>query len=604
MEVKKDIIPKHWTMRYRKLLVISFCLMPFLYACNDKTSTEEQQLLNSIEQTWQLCETSLPEAKTRAEGLRDSVRESSEYVWQKYDLLTIRLRDKYYMVPSSPDSAIKVMTYFEGRSDAMDKERACYYLGSAYRDLKDYPRAMRHFMEATDAARQSQCADTLIWQNALSQLRNLYMLQLNYEEELDVALQAVELAKLTRKNLGFYLIDAASAYEHLGDTLRLLEYCDKAYQVIQEEQFPPKYESHLAYILAKYVKTLKGKDTKKTDALLQHLLQLPEDLRPHNYDLSLATYYENANNTDSAIRHYIIYYYKAKTLSGRYEASAGLQRCYRHKGDLRQATEWGCRLYDTNDSIIAGRAFEETQRARDTYTYYRDKEKELAIMQRDEALARRSQRTIFVSIIALLCIVLGLTAFYGQRRKKLMEELIDKDRMLGAAKEEILRRKKDLEKKQQEIEQLGCQLEGAEQTILESKAQLENTMKDLEQRAMVNKELTRIALMNSATDKVENVIAHFREVATGRSSLGPNSWKELMTAIEALYPGFLENVQGRMKKPLREPLLQTICLMKIGLTLAQIAQVTDVTRQTAWNRMKRAGEICGDLLGVYSSARG
>lgn len=185
-----------------------------------------------------------------------------------------------------------------------------------------------------------------------------------------------------------------------------------------------------------------------------------------------------------------------------------------------------------------------------------------------------------------------------------MEELIDKDRMLGAAKEEILRRRKDLEKKQQEIEQLGCQLEGAEQTILESKAQLENTMKDLEQRAMVNKELTRIALMNSATDKVENVIAHFREVATGRSSLGPNSWKELMTAIEALYPGFLENVQGRMKKPLREPLLQTICLMKIGLTLAQIAQVTDVTRQTAWNRMKRAGEICGDLLGVYSSVRG
>ena len=42
---------------------------------------------------------------------------------------------------------------------------AYYYLGSAYRDLKDYPRAVNHFLMAVDAARQSKCADTLIWQN-------------------------------------------------------------------------------------------------------------------------------------------------------------------------------------------------------------------------------------------------------------------------------------------------------------------------------------------------------------------------------------------------------------------------------------------------------
>lgn len=123
------------------------------------------------------------------------------------------------------------------------------------------------------------------------------MLQLDYEEERDMALQAVELARQSGENLGWYMMDVASAYHHLNDT-------------------------------------------------------------------------------DSAILHYKTYFSRERTLSGRYEASAGLQRCYLQKGDFQQAAQWGCRLYDTNDSIIAQRAFEVTQRARDTYIYYRDREKE------------------------------------------------------------------------------------------------------------------------------------------------------------------------------------------------------------------------------------
>ena len=175
---------------------------------------------------------------THAEGLRDSVRHSSEYVRQKYDLLTIRLRDKNDMMPSSPDSALQMMSYFESRQNAVDKERACYYMGSTYRDLKDYPRAVSCFLKAIDVAENSKEADTLIWQNALSQLRYLYMLQLNYEEELNMALQAVKLASPSPSqggvnssgkksyNLGWYLMDAASAYKHLNDTLHCLQYCD------------------------------------------------------------------------------------------------------------------------------------------------------------------------------------------------------------------------------------------------------------------------------------------------------------------------------------------------------------------------------------------
>ena len=36
--------------------------------------------------------------------------------------------------------------------------------------------------------------------------------------------------------------------------------------------------------------------------------------------------------------------------------------------------------------------------------------------------------------------------------------------------------------------------------------------------------------------------------------------------------------------------------MKIGLRPAEIARVMDAAIQTVWNRVKRAEELCGDLL--------
>ena len=525
-------------MRKTRFLFLLFCLLSIFCACREQNG--EQQMLDSIEQTWQQAETSLAEAQVRAEGMRDSVRKSSELVRQQYNLLTIRLRDKRNCIPSSPDSAQQTASYFEGRKNDVDIERAYFYLGSTYRDLKDYPRAVNHFLKAVDIAKESDCADTLIWQNALSQLRYLYMLQLNYEEELNMALQAVSLAKESGKNLGWYLMDAASAYRNLNDTLLCFKYCDMAYGVIQQEHFPPKYANVLANMLATY-SIYNHYD--KVDTLLRHLKQLPEQQRPHNYELGLALFHEHVGSKDSAILHYQAYLGKERNLSGRYEASAGLQRCYYQEGNFQKAAEWGCRLYETNDSIISQRAFEATQRARDTYVYYRDKEKERAIMQRDE-------RIILISVIVgltLLSIVLGLLSFYIYRKKRFMEEIVDKDMELKHGKK-------------------------------------------------INRELTQIALMNNAVDNAKVVITQFHKAAIGQKKLEEDSWKDLMSAIDALYPGFLEAVQKRLQGNLREPLLRTICLLKIGMKPMQIGSVMDAKKQTVWNRIKRAEETCGDLI--------
>lgn len=535
-----------------KLFLLSSFLLCLLCSCGDGRS--DRRLADSIERTWLQCETDLQEACVRAEGLKDSVRDASEYVRQAYDLLCIRLHDKSRVIPSSPDSAMHAVAYFSKHGSDIDKERACYYLGSAYRDLKDYPQAVRHFLKAVEAAEQSGGADTTIWLNALSQLSQLYMQQLNYEEELRTALMAAGLAKEVRQNLGFHLTGVASAYRHLNDTLRCLLYLDEAYRTIQDEHFHPKYGGVLAYMLQTYSDYRRHE---MCDTLLQQLTLLPEAQRPQNYDLCLARSYEETGRTDSAILHYTAYYNREQSIVGRYEASAGLQRCHLRQGDFRLAALWGCRLYETNDSIITERAFEETQRARDTYVYYRDREKEQAIMQRDRQIISAS----VIVVLTLLCIMLGVAVLYKHRKKKFDEEIDGKEKLLHHAEEEIQERSAELV-----------------------------------QRKRINKELTQMVLLDNATESAGNVIEYFCRVAAGKEKMREEAWKELMSAIEILYPDFHEAVQGRLQGQLREPLLRTICLMKIGMRPAQIAQVMDARKQTVWNRVKRARDTCGDLL--------
>ena len=134
--------------------------------------------------------------------------------------------------------------------------------------------------------------------------------------------------------------------------------------------------------------------------------------------------------------------------------------------------------------------------------------------------------------------------------------------------------------------------------IISKDNEIQERSKELKQKEKINRELTQIALMNNATANAENVLAHFRKVAVGQAKLEEDSWKDLMSAIETLYPGFHETVQGRLQGQLREPLLRTICLLKIGMKPMEIAQVMDAKKQTVWNRIKRAEDACGDLIGI------
>ena len=96
----------------------------------------EKEIANHIEQVWQLSDSDLSTATSQWQSLQNAVYTRSEYTRMKYDLLSVRIRDKNDMLPSSVDSIKKIAHYMEQHGTGRDIMRAYYYLGSIYEELR------------------------------------------------------------------------------------------------------------------------------------------------------------------------------------------------------------------------------------------------------------------------------------------------------------------------------------------------------------------------------------------------------------------------------------------------------------------------------------
>ncbi|WP_305036649.1 tetratricopeptide repeat protein, partial [Paramuribaculum intestinale] len=70
-----------------------------------------------------------------------------DYDRHYYNFLTVKARDKAYIVHTSDSLILDVINHF-GRSPKMAE--ALYYAGRVYSDLGDYPTALRYFHDALD----------------------------------------------------------------------------------------------------------------------------------------------------------------------------------------------------------------------------------------------------------------------------------------------------------------------------------------------------------------------------------------------------------------------------------------------------------------------
>ena len=561
-------------MRY----FIHFLLFSSLFfaSCNKQGN---EFLIAELDEIKTMGDTLPKVAMQRLDSIKPLFDNESEYMRNKFALLDIRLHDKAYITHTSIKPIEEVCRYFEENGTVAEVQEAYYYMASVYRDLNDYPNAVTYFLKSAQVAENNSDIDSALWKNAYSQLSYLYNQQLNYSSALDAAIKALDIAeKFQTVNERTYM-SVSSSYHEIADTIQTIKYADLALQQIEAKGICPSNADIIAYAIGKY--SVYGR-REKAERCYWLLAQLPKKARPFNYLTNIAMYYERFISVDSAAVAKSELYNTTKRIESKYDAARWLTRYYVAKGEYEKAAGYAINFINANEAVIDKRNFEHTTNANNFYQYRRDKEEEMAIM--EKAARDRFNLLLGISVSVIIMSVVALLHYH--RKKQLLDIILSKEKNIRLAKAMVASKDAELEKEKASIEQKEKELATLDTTNSKLTKLLEAAENDFRMLVAQNRELTRLTLMNDIACDAKDIIEKVKRASEGKYHLSDDEWKELLGAVDKLYPEFTHEVQSKFKR-INEPLLRVCYLLKIGLTGPQIVNLTGYPRQTVWVRIKR-----------------
>lgn len=533
-----------------------------IISCSKSTDTGLLSRLSDIQAMGDSCPL---KAILRLDSIKPLFEEESEYARNKMSLLDIRLHDKAFIAHTN-DSTIKaVCRFFENQGSAIDKQEAYYYMGSVYRDLNDYPNAVTYFLKSIKLAEDKTVIDNALLENACSQLSHLYHMQFNYAEALDVALKGLHIAEKSRTADERTYMGVASSYYEINDMLNCLLFCNKAISIIENKGIKKENADIVSRAMSLYAAAGCHEDSKKCLNLLN---SLKENERPRNYLASLAKYCTRYVSKDSAAIIVERIFEKTGDIQELYDVSKWLTGYYSNKGDYENATKYAMYFIRVNKTLIENRKFEHTTNAKNIFRYQRDKEEELRIIKQ----GRKDRYYLILGISVSLILLLAGAVIYYRRKKMLLEIILNKENDIKHVKSVV-------RDKEQELVSLNLKNESLSE-------QLEHAKDEFKMLVSQNRELTKLSLMNNVPDDAKDIIEKARRTSKGKYRLDDDEWKELLGAIDRMFPEFTYEVQSKFKK-ISEPVLRVCYLRKIGLSAPEIVNLTDYPRQTVWDRIKR-----------------
>ena len=552
----------------------------FFASCSKQ---ENVLLLKQLDDIKAMGDTLPQVAMQRLDSIKPLFDNETEYMRNKLELLEIRLHDKAYITHTT-DKAIKnICSFFEEEGTEIEKQEAYYYMGSVYRDLNDYPNAVTFFLKSAEIAEKAQDVDVKLWRNAYSQLSYLYKREFDYSEALNSILKGLTVSqKYGIKNSRDYA-NAASCYFITNDTVKAIGYYNCIIDNINNTYIDRTNSDIIAAAMGNYA--LSGYKNEATHCF-ELLSEVSKEELPFNYLINLAIYQECFISIDSAATARLELYDTTNRIESKYDAARWLTRYYTQKGDYEKAAEYAIKFIDANEAVIDKISLEHTTNAKNFFQYKRDKEEEAQLMHKAAKVRYNSMLAVSLSIILLITGVL----FYFWRKKQLLDVILSKEENIKQAKALAAEKDIELAKEKREIEQKEKELEVLNATNSRLAKQLQGAEEDFKLLVAQNRELTKLMLMNDIAKNAGDIIEKVKKTSKGKYHLNDDEWKELLGAIDRLYPEFTYEVQAKFKK-ISEPMLRVCYLMKIGLTGPQIVNLTDYPRQTVWVRIKRIQQI-------------
>ena len=555
------------------LLIIVLSLLTF--SCqNGKHS--EPSLLDRIAQLKALGDSAPQEALKELGTLEPLSQKGDAYERQKFLLLKARLRDKAYMMPYSADTMLAVVSYFEQEGTKRDKAEAYYYLASNFRDLEDYPQAIRNFLKAMDVAENDKECDVTLLNYTYSQLSYLYRVELNPAAATAIAKKSLALVTSQGSADPIDYMDVATSCFHEGDTLEGMEYAEKAMEKIAHDRSATRYADVVTELLRFYSVQ---RDRERAKRCLEMLHGVPAEKRPSNYFSGMANYYELFGPQDSAVALYEYLCEHDKTPSMRSYSARHLMHYYRKVGNYERSSFYAQAYQNAQNEIWEKRQMENSAKANGEWVY---KKNDAEI----QATKNRLRTIVYWIAGGTAAIVLTVGGIYFSYRRRKEKELQSKEEEIEALRQILARHTEGMTEMQQPATRGNGKTPGPRIQEREHAHKVQLLLdRMLEER-------------HSEADRV--VVEKFRKAAQHkRYQVAEADWLPFMACIDRMYPEFRNDIKQAL--PHAKPGMLRVCyLLKAGFTNPEIVHITEESRQTISNRSKKIREKMGEHLHIPS----
>ena len=463
------------TKLYFIQMLCASCLC-MLFSCSDKRD------LGDYENIKMIGDEDPSHALVMLDSLEIEIREKSDYVQYKYDLLRIRLNDKAFNVPNSDLMIKKLLNYFEDKGSMLEKQEVTYYAGSVYRDLQDAPRSMEYFLKSLEYAQSGEGnCDSIMMRNAYSNLNDLYYKVQNYDNAIKMAQGELEITQRLKK-------DPILPFMHLGTAYlaqNKQQEAVKAFDAVLDEIIRTKdasiHQSTLLYLLNDYSYMEQYSKARKCFSMI--------DVDPINEFadfpcMAFAQYYDMCGKTDSAILCCNLVLEKGSDINNQYDASKLLCRLYNKLGDVKNANRYAAVYMALSDSLDFGKRQELAATVNNEFQYHLDQKREQDLQNEKN----RYKDTLI--IVAMATILLASVAYilYIRKRKRHLLEVIKLSSELRQVSDDEKQLRKDIEQKEKDLETSRTSLEKASQELCHVKSELQRVSSELSESEEALKE--------------------------------------------------------------------------------------------------------------------
>lgn len=563
--------------------------MCLLFSCSDNHALEDIETIKTV------GDENPEKALVMLDSLEIEIRDKSDYVKNKYDLLRIRLNDKAYNLPTSDLMIKKLMSYFEDKGSMNEKQEVFYYAGSVYRDLQDTPQSLEYFLKSLECAHSNgEDCDSIMMRNAYSNLNDLYYKVQNYEDAIKMAQGELEISKLMKKDVTLPYLHLGTAYLARDDRQQAGEAFDAALSEIMHSNDISKHQSALLYLLNDYATLEQHQKARKCFSMIE---TDPLNEFSDFSCMAFAQYYDLCSKTDSAIVYAKHLLDNGSEIYNIYDASKLLFRIYQRQGDVGNASRYAAVYMELSDSLDFGKRQELAATVNNEFQYHLDQKKEQKL--KDEKKKYKNS-LVFLALAAILLASITYILYISRRNRHLQEmfrlsselqQMADDEKFL---RNDIEQREKELEKSRKslektsdelsnvksELQRVNDELSGYEKALKEKERQLSDKMEQ-------NRTYIKLLHQSELEGKAEDVVHAIRQSSTGKKDMKPADWKQLYQAVDQLYPTFHDRVSTELGRQLTDQKMQVCYLIRIGLSRPQIQSMTNLSRVTVWRWVKK-----------------